>query len=98
MEPSTNPRPWLVPGARLRLYSYTMKGGIHYGQLGSETTLCGLKHGSYLKRGLVEASTVYIQKLVGTDRTRRLSAKFDCLKCMELYATSLRPLEPQFKP
>jgi hypothetical protein len=91
METSTNPPAWLVPGARLRLFSLTEKGAIHYAQLGAERVLCGINHNGYASRGLVEASNVFIQKLVGSSRTRRLSAKWDCLKCMEIYAAALRP-------
>lgn len=85
----------IEPGTRLRLYYSPERRHTHYATPTGEVTLCGLNVAAKLfeRRGLVEASNVFVQKLVGTDRTRRLSAKFDCLECMKVYATSMRPYQ-----
>lgn len=83
----------IEPGTRLRLYYSPERKLTHYASPLAVVTLCGLNAEAKLfeRRGLVEASNVFVQKLVGTDRTRRLAAKIDCLRCMELYATAMRP-------
>jgi hypothetical protein len=88
--PTASVHTWIVPGVKLHLYSRTATTAIHYAEPGARETLCGIRHAGYMSRGVAFAKDVYIQTRPVAGVFRRLTAKEDCIRCMESYTTNMR--------
>lgn len=82
---------WVKPGARIQLFALR-ELPVHYARPGESVALCGTSCDGHTSRGMATAESVYIMARVGHVQ-RRLTAKNDCLTCMRLYCTAMRPYE-----